>query len=408
MATNLLSAAECKNVTSNGAGIRKLHDGDGLYLWVYLDGRKYWRMRYWQAGKEKSLSIGVYPKVSLSDARKKREELRKQLEADLDPSAERKAANLRKKLSAENSFEAVALEWYNKQLHTWVPHHADDVKRRLESNIFPALGKRPLDQIEAPELLQAIRKIEARGSYDLAHRVLQVCGQVFRYGIATGRCTRNLSTDLRGALTPHVKQHQAAVRSEELPDLLRAIAKYDEIGDKQTRLALQLLAQTFVRTNELIGAEWVEFDLDNALWIIPAGRMKMKTEHVVPLTRQALAMLAELKEISGGSRFVFPGRNRDKPISNNTMLFALYRLGYKGKMTGHGFRAVASTILNETGFNPDVIERQLAHCERNEIRGAYNRAEYLPERKRMMQHWADYLDSIEAGAKVIPLHGNAA
>jgi len=408
MATNLLSAAECKNVTSNGAGIRKLHDGDGLYLWVYLDGRKYWRMRYWQAGKEKSLSIGVYPKISLSDARKKREELRKQLEADLDPSAERKAANLRKKLSAENSFEAVALEWYNKQLHTWVPHHADDVKRRLESNIFPALGKRPLDQIEAPELLQAIRKIEARGSYDLAHRVLQVCGQVFRYGIATGRCTRNLSTDLRGALTPHVKQHQAAVRSEELPDLLRAIARYDEIGDKQTRLALQLLAQTFVRTNELIGAEWVEFDLDNALWIIPAARMKMKTEHVVPLTRQALAMLTELKEISGGSRFVFPGRNRDKPISNNTMLFALYRLGYKGKMTGHGFRAVASTILNETGFNPDVIERQLAHCERNEIRGAYNRAEYLPERKRMMQHWADYLDSIEAGAKVIPLHGNAA
>jgi integrase len=408
MATNLLSAAECKNTTSNGAGIRKLHDGDGLYLWVYRDGRKYWRMRYWQAGKEKSLSIGVYPKVTLSDARKKREELRKQLEADLDPSAERKATNLRKKLSAENSFAAVALEWYNKQLHTWVPHHADDVKRRLESNIFPVLGKRPLDQIEAPELLQAIRKIEARGSYDLAHRVLQVCGQVFRYGIATGRCTRNLSADLRGALTPHVKQHQAAVRSEELPDLLRAIAKYDEIGDKQTRLALQLLAQTFVRTSELIGAEWGELDLDNALWIIPAGRMKMRTEHVVPLTRQGLAILTELKAISGGSRYVFPGRNRDKPISNNTMLFALYRLGYKGKMTGHGFRAVASTILNEAGFKPDVIERQLAHCERNAVRGAYNRAEYLPERERMMQHWADYLDSIEAGAKVIPLHGDAA
>ncbi len=165
-------------------------DGDGLYLWIYRNGRKYWRMRYWQAGKEKSLSIGVYPKVTLSDARRKREELRKQLEADLDPSAERKATNLRKKLSAENSFEAVALELYNKQLHTWVPHHADDVKRRLESNIFPVLGKRPLDQIEAPELLQAIRKIETRGSYDLAHRVLQVCGQVFRYGIATGRCTR--------------------------------------------------------------------------------------------------------------------------------------------------------------------------------------------------------------------------
>ena len=409
MATNLLSAAECKNATSNGASVRKLHDGDGLYLWVYLDGRKYWRMRYWQADKEKSLSLGVYPKVTLSDARKKRDELRKQLQADLDPSAERKATNLRKKLANVNSFEAVALEWYNKQLHTWVEHHASDVKRRrLESNIFPTLGNRPIDQINARELLEAIRKIEARGAYDLAHRVLQVCGQVFRYGIATGRCTRNLSTDLRGALTPHVKKHQSAVRPEELPELLRAIAKYAETGDKQTRLALQLLAQTFVRTNELIGAEWTEFDLDNALWIIPAGRMKMKAEHVVPLARQALAILSELKEISGGSRFVFPGRNRDKPISNNTMLFALYRMGYKGKMTGHGFRAVASTILNETGFKPDVIERQLAHCERNEVRGAYNRAEYLPERKRMMQHWADYLGSIEAGAKVVPLRGQVA
>lgn len=408
MATNLLSAAECKNATSNGAGVRKLHDGDGLYLWVYHDGRKYWRMRYWQLGKEKSLSVGVYPKVSLSDARHKRDELRKQLQADLDPSAERKATTLRKKLAAENSFEAVALEWHGKQKIRWVAHHSVRVKRLLELCIFPILGKRPIAQIEAPELLEAIRKIEARGAHDLAHRVLQICGQVFRYGIATGRCTRNLSTDLRGALTPHVMQHQSAVRPEELPDLLRAIAKYDETGDKQTRLALQLLAQTFVRTNELIGAEWVEFDLENALWIIPAGRMKMKTEHVVPLARQALAILAKLKEISGVSRFVFPGRNRDKPISNNTMLFALYRLGYKGKMTGHGFRAVASTILNETGFNADVIERQLAHCERNEVRGAYNRAEYLPERKRMMQQWADYLDSIEAGAKVIPLHGQAA
>jgi integrase len=287
-----------------------------------------------------------------------------------------------------------------------VPHHAIDVKRRLEGNIFPLLGKRPLDQIEAPELLQAIRKIEDRGSYDLAHRVLQVCGQVFRYGIATGRCTRDLAADLRGALTPHVKKHQAAVRPEQLPDLLKVIAGYDEIGGKQTRLALQLLAQTFVRTNELIGAEWAEFDLDQALWSIPAGRMKMKTEHL-PLSRQALAILSELRSIAGGSRYVFPGRNPNKPISNNTMLFALYRLGYKGKMTGHGFRAVASTILNETGhFKPDVIERQLAHCERNEVRGAYNRAEYLPDRKRMMQYWADYLETQRG--KVLPMRGSAA
>ena len=407
MATQLLSAAECKNATSNGARIRKLHDGDGLYLWVYLDGRKYWRLRYWQADKEKSLSLGVYPKISLSDARKQCDELRKQLQANLDPSAERKAILLQQKLAHVNSFEAVALEWYNKQLHTWVPHHASDVKRRLESNIFPTLGKRPIDQISALELLETLRKIESRGAYDLAHRVLQVCGQVFRYGIATGRCSRNLSTDLRGALTPHVKQHQSAVRPEELPELLRAIAKYDETGDRQTRLALQLLAQTFVRTSELIGAEWVEFDLDHALWIIPAERMKMKTEHIVPLARQAITLLTELKQISRGSRFVFPGRNRDKPISNNTMLFALYRMGYKGKMTGHGFRAVASTLLNETGFTPDAIERQLAHCERNEVRGAYNRAEYLSERKKMMQFWADYLDKLQTGADIIPLKTTA-
>jgi len=267
---------------------------------------------------------------------------------------------------------------------------------------------RPIAEIEAPELLLCVAKVEKRGAYDLAHRILQVSGQVFRYGIATGRCKRDLSADLRGALTPHKAKHQPAVKPDQLPKLLRDIGSYEELGDRLTKLALQLLAITFVRTSELIGAEWKEFDQDCALWTIPAERMKMKSEHLVPLSKQALAILAELKPLAGESRYLFPGRNADKPISNNTMLFALYRLGYKGKMTGHGFRAVASTILNETGFKPDVIERQLAHCERNEVRGAYNRAEYLPERKRMMQHWSDYLESLETGAKVIPLHGSAA
>lgn len=399
---NLLTDPECKNANSMGRDIRKLHDGGGLYLWVYADGRKYWRLRYKIAGSEKLLSLGVYPKVGLKTARKRRDEERTKLDNNLDPSAERKADKLRKQASSENSFEAVACEWYGKQLHTWVPGHADDVLRRLEKNLFPLIGRRPIAEVAAPELLACVRKIEQRGAYDLAHRVLQVCGQVFRYGIATGRCTRDIAADLRGALTPHKKKHQAAVRPEELPELLRAIEGYDAMGDKQTRLALQLLALTFVRTNELIGAEWPEFDTENGLWIVPSARMKMKTEHVVPLSRQALAILEDLRELAGISRFVFPGRNRDKPISNNTMLFALYRLGYKGKMTGHGFRAVASTILNETGFRHDVIERQLAHCERDEVRGAYNRAEYLQERQRMMQQWADYLDAVKAGAKVLP------
>lgn len=396
MAIHLLTDAQCRNAICEGS-IKKLSDGGGLYLWVYVDGRKYWRLRFWQAGKEKSLSLGVYPAVSLKAARDKAEGMQKQQQAGLDPAAERRQAKLASKLAAANSFEAVAREWYGKHAPTWAQKHAADVLRRLELNIFPSLGKRPIGEIEPPELLAAVRKIEARGAHDLAHRVLGVCGQVFRYGVATGRCKRDLAADLRGALTPHVKQSQPAVRPEQLPQLLQAIATYDQIGDKQTQLALQLLALTFTRTSELIGATWGEFDFDKALWIIPAGRMKMKNEHLVPLAPQAVAILAELKDLSGGSRFVFPGRSRDKSISNNTILFALYRLGYKGAMTGHGFRAVASTVLNESGlFNPDVIERQLAHTERNEVRGAYNRALYMPERCRMMQWWADELDRLAA------------
>jgi integrase len=387
----------------------KLADGGGLFLLVNASGSKYWRMKYRYAGKEKLLALGVYPDVTLKQARKKREDARRKLDENIDPGEQRKAEAREKKLAAVNSFETVAREWYAKQLHTWVKTHSTDVLRRLEGNIFPAIGPRPIAKIDAPELLATVRKIEARGAYDLAHRVLAVCGQVFRYGIATGRCSRDISADLRGALTPHKAKHQAAVRPEELPELMRSIATYDETtGDTLTRLALQLLAETFVRTSELIGALWEEFDTEAALWVIPAGRMKMKTEHIVPLSKQALAILEQLRAIGGGSRFLFPGRNRDKPISNNTMLYALYRLGYKGKMTGHGFRAVASTIMNESGlFRPDVIERQLAHCERDEVRGAYNRAEYLPERRKLMQWWADHLVSIEA-ENVLPFKAKAA
>ena len=237
--------------------------------------------------------------------------------------------------------------------------------------------------------------------------MLGVAGQVFRYAVATGRCERDPSGDLRGALTPHKPKNQSAVKPDELPDLLRAIASYHTIGDLQTELALGLLCLTFVRTNELIGAEWSEFsDLEGKepMWIIPAERMKMKAEHVVPLSRQAVAVVRQLRALAGDSHYVLPGRNRDKPISNNTLLFALYRLGYKGKMTGHGFRAVASSILNEAGYRPDVIERQLAHTEPNKVRSAYNRAEYLPERRKMMQQWAEMVDAYARDADVVPLN----
>lgn len=407
----LLTDLACKNATAEGSKIRKLHDGQGLYLWVYEDGRKYWRLRYKIHDKEKSLSLGVYPVVGLKQARQLAQAERVKLMSNIDPSIDRKLNKQKAKEAAANSFEVVARAWYTKQAHKWVNSHAKDVLRRLEINVFPFIGMYPISTIEAPQLLNMISIIEQRGSYDLAHRVLGVCGQVFRYGIQNSRCARDPSGDLRGALTPHKKKNQAAVKPEELPELLRAIATYEGIGDRQTQLALQLLALTFVRTNELIGALWEEINLNNALWIIPAARMKVKDrgDHVVPLTHQALNILVELKSIAGDSRYLLPGRNPNKPISNNTLLFALYRLGYKGKMTGHGFRAVASTALNESGlFSPDAIERQLAHGERNEVRGAYNRAEYLPERKRIMIWWSNHIEALEKGAEVIPLFGKPA
>lgn len=386
----------------------QLSDGGGLSLEVAPKGGKWWRFKYRIAGKQKRISLGVYPDVPLKAARERRDEARRLVAAGIDPSEQRKAEKREAAGRAANSFEAVAREWYEKQSHVWVEHHASDVLRRLEANLFPDLGAAPIADIKAPALLATLRKIEHRGAYDLAHRVLQVASQVFRYGVATGRCERDPTPDLRGALTPNAKKNQAAVKPDEFPALLRAIDGYSALGERQTALALRLLALTFVRTGELIGATWDEFDLDGAAWIVPADRMKMRTEHVVPLSRQALEVLRDLQALASGSRYVLPGRNADKPISNNTLLFALYRLGYKGKMTGHGFRAVASTILNEKGFRPDVIERQLAHCERNDVRGAYNRAEYLPERTKMMQAWAEMIDAMANGAQVIPLQRWAA
>ncbi len=382
---------------------QRLFDAGGLYLEIAPTGGRWWRFKYRFQGREKRLSMGVYPDVGLADARGRRDAARKLLADGVDPGEQRKSDKRAAIARTEGSFEAVAREWYGKQVHTWVEHHARDVLRRLEGNLFPAIGAAQINEVNAPMLLAAVRKIEARGAYDLAHRVLGVASQVFRYGVAAGLCERDPAPDLRGALTPHKSRNQAAVSPEELPELLRKINGYTEIGDRLTALALRLLALTFVRTGELIGATWNEFDLDGATWIIPAERMKMRAEHVVPLSAQAIAVLRELQGLGGGSRYVFPGRNPDKPISNNTMLFALYRLGYKGKMTGHGFRAVASTVLNESGFAADVIERQLAHCERDEVRGAYNRAEYLPQRRAMVQQWADMLDALAQGAKVIPL-----
>lgn len=401
-----LTAIAIRNAKPGPKPVR-LYDSGGLYLEISPAGGRWWRFAYRFGGKRKLISLGVFQDIPLAVARERRDAVRKLLADGKDPGAKRKADKREVVNRAANNFEAVAREWYKRQAHVWKASHASDVLRRLEYNLFPEIGATPIADLTAPALLAALRKIEHRGAHDLAHRVLQVSGQIFRYGIATGRCERDLSTDLRGALAPHKGKHQAAITPEELPDLLRAIDGYTELGDRLTSQALRLLALTFVRTGELIGAQWKEFDLDSAVWIIPAERMKMKTEHVVPLSRQAVEILRAIRATGGESRYVFSGRNLDKPISNNTMLFALYRMGYKGKMTGHGFRSVASTMLNETGFRADVIERQLAHGERNAIRGAYNRAEYLSERKAMMQQWADMLDALAQGAQVIPLQRRA-
>ncbi|MEP7328157.1 MAG: integrase arm-type DNA-binding domain-containing protein [Betaproteobacteria bacterium] len=404
-----LSATAIRNAKSDGT-VQRLWDAQGLYLEISPAGGRWWRLKYRFEGKEKRLSLGTFPDTSLADARANRDAARKLLAKGIDPSQHRKAEKRATVLRDANSFAAVALEWHGKQAGTWKAKHADDVLRRIESNLIPEIGSRPIAAITAPELLAGVRKVEARGAHDLAHRMIAVAGQVFRYGVATGRCERDPSGDLRGALTPHKARNQAAIKPDELPALLRAIDGYATIGDLQTALALRLLCLTFVRTSELIGAEWAEFsELDGEApsWEIPASRMKMNAPHVVPVSTQAAAILRQLKAIGGHSRYVLPGRNADKPISNNTLLFALYRLGYKGKMTGHGFRAVASSALNEAGYRPDVIERQLAHKEPNRVRAAYNRTEYLPERRTMMQQWAGMVDAYAKGAEVVPIKRRA-
>jgi len=375
----------------------RLSDEKGLYLEIALSGSKYWRWKFRFAGKEKRLALGVYPEVSLADARAARDGARKLLASGVDPSEARRAQKASRVELAENSFEAVAREWFAKYAPTWVDTHSDKIIRRLERDIFPWVGSRPIDKVTAPILLVCLRRIEDRGAIETAHRALQNCGQVFRYAIATGRAERDVSADLRGALSPVVESHHASITDPKaIGALLRSIEGYE--GSLITKCALRLAALVFVRPGELRKAEWAEFDLDKAEWRIPATRMKMREVHIVPLATQAVATVKELQALTGHGRYVFPGaRTNGRPMSENTVNAALRRLGYaKDEMTGHGFRSMASTILNEQGWSRDAIERQLAHGERNNVRAAYNFAEYLPERRRMMQAWADFLDVLTA------------
>ena len=373
----------------------KLTDGGGLYLLINPNGSKLWKLKYRFTGKEKKLSLGAYPDVTLANAREKRNEAKRQLGNDIDPGLLRSSFKHSQKIATENNFETIACEWHAKFTPKWTKAHADRILIRLKQNVFPWVGKRPISEVTAPELLSAIRRVEARGAIETAHRILQTCGQVFRYAIASGRAERNPSADLQGALAPVKKNHHASITDPvAVGKLLRTIQGYE--GFYVTKCALQLAPLFFVRPGELRHAEWSEFDFEKAEWRIPAEKMKMREQHIVPLATQAINILQELRAYSGNSKYVFPSiRASKRPMSENTVLGALRRLGYTtDEMTGHGFRSMASTLLNEQGWNRDAIERQLAHAERNNIRAAYNYAEYLPERRKMMQHWADYLDGL--------------
>lgn len=382
----------------------KLTDGQGLYLQVTPAGGKWWRFKYRFDGKEKLISFGTYPEVSLADARDKRTEARKQVAAGINPGEIRKAQKQAAVAVTENSFEVVAREWHEKFKQRWTKVHADTTIRRIEQNVFPWLGERPIGEIKAPELLAVLRRIESRGAQETAHRVKTICGQIFRYAVATGRAERDLAADLKGALPPSPKTHLAAVTDpKEVAELLRAMDSYQ--GAFVTRSALRLSPLVFVRPGELRQAQWSEINLETAEWNIPAERMKMKQAHLVPLSRQAVEILRELKPLTGNSRYVFPSvRSSARPMSNNAILAALRRMGYsKDEMTGHGFRAMARTILDEVlHVRPEFIEHQLAHAVRDPNGRAYNRTAHLEERKKMMQQWSDYLDGLKAGAKILP------
>jgi len=387
----------------------KIFDGKGLFLQITPNGGKWWRLKYRVDGKEKLLSLGTYPDVSLKDARERRDKARKQVADGIDPSEHRKANKAAKTERAANSFEVVAREWFSKREPNWSTNHANRIIRRLERDIFPWIGGTAVADITAPQLLDAVRRIEQRGALETAHRALGNCGQVFRYAVATGRAERDPSGDLRGALTPVKGTHFASVTEpKQVADVLRALDGYE--GTLPVRCALRLAPLVFVRPGELRHAQWEDIDLDNAEWRYIVT--KTDTQHIVPLAQQAVEILKELQPLTGNGRYVFPSARNpkgDRPMSDNAILSAMRRMGIsKDEMSGHGFRAMARTILDEVlGFRPDYIEHQLAHAVRDPNGRAYNRTAHLPERRKMMQEWVDYLDKLKAGAEIIPINRSA-
>lgn len=406
-----LTDTACRNAKCpEGREFQRFSDSGGLRLEVKKTGAKLWRWKYRVAGREKVLALGEYPKVSLAHARSERDKARELLAKGTDPSEAKRNAKYLALSKTETAFEKIARLWWNDWKANKAERHAGYVIARLEADAFPVIGTKPVTDLTAPAFVRMAKAIESRGAADIARRVLQTCGQVMRYAVAHGLAERNPVADVKpgDVLRARRQINFARIELDELPELLRKIEAY--CGTPYTRMALKLMALTFVRTGELIGARWQEFDLAAAEWRIPAERTKSRREHLVPLSRQALEVLHTLQAAHGdpercqGERLLFPGeRDHAKAMSNNTILKALERMGYKGRMTGHGFRGVASTALNEMGYRPDVIEAQLAHVEENRVRAAYNHARYSEERRELMQAWADYIEALRQAGQVIPL-----
>lgn len=400
MSKHHLTDLNVRNATCpDGQKIKKYHDGAGLYLWCMADGARCWRYRYYLDGKERGMALGTYPKVSLADARKAVEKQREILQTGTDPAQVKKKAKQTDKLAMDDSLETLAKEWFETRKHMWSSRYANNEWARLEQHALPNLGKLPVTKIEAPDLIAALRKVQATGATSSAFRLLSTIRQILDFAINSGRLAHNVAIGREGALKVHKPKNRAHVSPEEFPDLVKAIATYDQIGSKEVMLALQLITLLFTRASELLQAQWSEFDFENRLWEVPTSRMKMQKPLLVPLAPQVVVILEELKAMHPNSKFILPGRDGKKGLSINALLQALDSLGYGKKQTVHGFRHIASTILNEARhgderlFDGDAVEAQLAHTSGG-TRGVYNKAKYLPERRRIMGWWADFLENI--------------
>lgn len=381
----------------------KMADGGGLYLEVTPKGSKLWRLKYRFMQKQKKLSIGVYPIITLAEARNQRDEAKRLLANNLDPAAVKQEIKQEMHNEAANTFETIAREWFDMKKTEWSEANTVQTLNRLEKDVFPIIGKYPIKLITHKMLLDLAHSVKERGANELAKRIIQMSVHIFRYAIVTGRAEKNIAEDLKGMVKSEPKSHFAAIESKELPEFISDLRNHKAKLNRQTYLAVNFMMLTFVRTSEMIKAEWSEFDFENKVWLIPAKRMKMNKDHIVPLSRQSVEILEELREIHHHPKYVFPSRiNRDNHMSNNTVLMAIKRMGYAGRMTGHGFRALAmSTIMEKLGYRHEVPDAQLAHAKKGDVARAYDRAKFLEERSVMMQKWADYLDNIAHGGVVI-------